>query len=328
MPVLCILPHLVLAQPAPAEPVMSPPQSLLAAMASAYRNLDYQGRFLYTYGNELSTLEIRHAVIEGVEYERLTHLSGPVAELIRADDQVICVHSDRSMTRLSASTALAPLGISGPMAGQLPRQYNVLLDGDGRVAGRAALRMRVNPLDEHRYGYRLWIDRDSNLLLKSEMVDAKGVALERLEFLALDVGTQVARSDFDVPGAVLRHAIEPLPEPAPKPPQLEAGWLPAGFVAVQGDLRRSAPHRLPVAATAYGDGLASFTLFLQPIPAGVPAEEGVSRLGPTVAISRRMAAGNNENYLVTLVGEVPQATAERVLSEMRLPGTAVGATLH
>lgn len=307
---------------------MSPPQALLATMATAYRSLDYQGRFLYTYGNELSTLEIRHAVIDGVEYERLTHLSGPLAELIRMDDQVICIHPDRSMTRLAASTPFVPLGITGSTSGQLPHQYNVLLDGDGRVAGRSAVRMRVNPLDEHRYGYRLWIDRDSNLLLKSEMVDGKGMALERLEFLALEVAPQLRRSDFDIPGGVLRHVIEALPEPAPKPPQLVTGWLPAGFVAIEGDLRRSAPHRLPVAATAYGDGLASFTLFWQAIPPGVPAEEGVTRLGPTVAISRRLAAGNDEQYLVTLVGEVPQATAERVLNEMRLPSVAAGATLH
>lgn len=325
VPVLCLLPHLALAQQAaPTAQVVSPPQSLLSSMAKAYRSLNYQGRFLYMYGNELSTLEVRHAVIDGTEFERLTHLDGPLAELIREGDEVICIHPDRSMTRLSvgAGESLARLSLHERLASNLPQQYNVLLDGDGRVAGRAALRVRVNPLDNHRYGYRLWIDRDSSLLLKSEMVDGGGVALERVEFVALDLQPALTKADFAVPDVPVQYAIESLPEPLPGQPTLEAGWLPAGFVTTQRDLRRSAPHRLPVAAMAYGDGLASFTLFVQAIPPGVTAEQGVSRLGPTVAVSRRVD-NTTGSFLLTLVGEVPQATAERVLSDVRLNGQPI-----
>ena len=46
-------------------------------------------------------------------------------------------------------------------------------------------------------------------------------------------------------------------------------------------------------------------------------EEGVSRVGPTVAVSRRLTAPSGA-YLVTLVGEVPQSTAERVIEGIRV----------
>ena len=53
-----------------------PAQTLLERMTEATQELDYQGRFLYQLGGEVSTMEIRHAVIDGEQYQRFTHLDG------------------------------------------------------------------------------------------------------------------------------------------------------------------------------------------------------------------------------------------------------------
>ncbi|WP_111657111.1 MucB/RseB C-terminal domain-containing protein [Isoalcanivorax indicus] len=293
----------------------SEPRTLLAAMAEANRSLDYQGRFLYMHGNELSTMKVRHAVIDGHEYERLTHLDGQLAELIRRDDQVICIHPDRSITRLPAQSGLAPMPFQDRLDRALPEQYNVLLDGEGRVAGRQTWHLRIAPLDSHRHGYRLWIDQDSKLLLKSEMVDASGMVLERMEFVALDTAATLTADDFATPEAAMETAIEGV-EPGAYPQgrlEIDIEWLPEGFAALDRDLRRATPEQVPVSALAYGDGLASFTLFVEPVTAESTVEEGMSRMGPTVAVSRRLEQGDSA-WLVTLVGEIPQATAERVLA--------------
>ncbi|MCH8543468.1 MAG: MucB/RseB C-terminal domain-containing protein [Alcanivorax sp.] len=312
---LMMMPVLALAE-------ASQPQSLLTAMAEAYRSLDYQGRFLYMHGNQLSTMKVRHAVIDGREYERLTHLDGQLAELIRQDQDVICIHPDRSITRLRAETGLGPMQFQERISQSLPVQYNVLLDGDGRVAGRDAVRMRIAALDSHRHGYRLWIDRDSNLLLKSEMVDAGGLVLERIEFVTLEIDPALTVEDFAAPGAAVVHAIEDLALDSHPQGRIELDmtWLPEGFEVLEKDLRRNTPDRAPVAALAYSDGLASFTLFVEGLAAGSSAEEGVSRMGPTVAVSRLLdgAEDTSERYLVTLVGEIPQDTAERVLAAARI----------
>lgn len=297
----------------------SEPRSLLAAMAEANRSLDFQGRFVYMHGNELSTMKVRHAVINGHEYERLTHLDGQLAELIRRDDQVICIHPDRSITRLPARSGLAPMPFQERLDRALPEQYNVLLDGEGRVAGREAWQLRIAPLDTHRHGYRLWIDQDSNLLLKSEMVDAGGMVLERMEFVALDTAARLSADDFAAPEAAMEVAIEGVDLGAYPQGRLELDieWLPAGFAVLDRDLRRADPEHVPVSALAYGDGLASFTLFVEPVNADDTVEEGLSRMGPTVAVSRRLEQGDSI-WLVTLVGEIPQATAERVLAATRV----------
>ena len=45
-------------------------------------------------------------------------------------------------------------------------------------------------------------------------------------------------------------------------------------------------------------------------------------MGPTVAVSRRVDNATG-SFLLTLVGEVPQVTAERVLGEVRLNGQPI-----
>ena len=106
----------------------------LQAMAEANRSLNYTGRFLYQFGAEISTMEVSHAVIDGRQYQRLTHLDGRLVEVIRRGDEVLCLHPDRSLTRLNSQQA-GPLALGDRLASDLPEQYNILVDGDGRVAG-------------------------------------------------------------------------------------------------------------------------------------------------------------------------------------------------
>lgn len=302
---------LTLLAPVPALAEVSPAHAQLQAMSQANRSLEYTGRFLYQFGAEVSTMEVSHAVIDGNEYQRLTHLDGRLVEVLRRGDEVICVHPDRSLTRMQKAQG-GPMGLAQRLADDVPAQYNILVDGDGRVAGRTATRVRVAPLDTHRYGYRLWLDDASRLLLKSEVVDGSGVALERVEFVSLDLNPSLTLADFEVPAAVGQNELQPVAsDHEASQLRVQSAWLPAGFEAADQDWRSGDGKRKPVAAQGYSDGLAAFTVFVENVGEGA-VEEGVSRVGPTVAVSRRLAAPSG-NYLITLVGEVPQTTAERVI---------------
>lgn len=288
----------------------SPGQTLLEQMAQASKGQDYEGRFLYQFGGEVSTIEVRHAVFDGQEYQRLTHLDGRISEVLRRGAELLCLHPNGSLTRITDDDD-GLFTFRDRLASSIPQQYNVLVDGDGRVAGRAATQVRVAPLDHHRYGYRLWLDNNSSLLLKSEMVDASGMALERVEFITLNLHPDLKRADFQIPKVLSEHSLESLPADRPDRVQVKAAWLPGGFEAVGKDWRRVNEGRPPVAAQSFSDGLATFTVFVEPVKED-RVEEGVSRVGPTVAISRHLSS-KGQDYLVTLVGEIPQPTAERVM---------------
>jgi sigma-E factor negative regulatory protein RseB len=65
----------------------------------------------------------------------------------------------------------------------------------------------------------------------------------------------------------------------------------------------------------YDDGLARFSVFMEPLH-GASVEDARSQLGPTVAVSRRLSTGDGD-VMVTVVGEIPLGTAERVALSMR-----------
>jgi sigma-E factor negative regulatory protein RseB len=295
---------------------VSAPQ-LLTQMTEAARTLEYRGRLLYLHGTNLSTLELLHARIDGRDYERLTQLDGQLAEVIRRGEHVVCVHADQTITRLANRNSVSPLGLNERLDSSIPRQYQVSLDGSDRVAGRSVNRLLLQPLDEFRYGYRLWIDQESNLLLKSELVDQTGAALERLEFISLELAPGLTMADFEVPAAMKERALDTLD--ASHHPQgrvvVQPAWLPDGFIEADRDLRLTGGERRPVTAATFSDGLAAFTLFIEENDEG--AHEGASRMGPTVAITRRLGSTSGR-WLVTLVGEVPELTAERVLGNLSI----------
>lgn len=301
---------LALLVPFTALAASSPAQALLEKMAQASRNQNYQGRFLYQFGSQVSTIEVRHAVFDGKEYQRLTHLNGRLSEVLLRGNELLCLHPDGTLTRIIGGGD-SLFSFHDRLAHSIPAQYNVLVTGQGRVAGRAATRLRVAPLDRHRYGYRLWLDKASHLMLKSELIGTNGMALERVEFVTLDLHPHLTPADFQVPDGMSGYSLKPLPADRPHQVHIHTAWLPGGFKTVDQDWRRIRAGRPAVAARSFSDGLATFTVFVEPVRGG-KAAAGIGRIGPTVTISRHVTTPG-QDYQVTLVGEIPQATAERIM---------------
>ena len=90
-----------------------------------------------------------------------------------------------------------------------------------------------------------------------------------------------------------------------------AGWLPPGFRFAAADIRRVPSSLRAVNTLMYTDGLAAFSLFIEGMPESGAAEM-VSRNGATVAVTHLISGAENEPHLVTLVGEIPVPTAQRI----------------
>lgn len=294
------------------------PQQLLQEMAQAYRDRNFSGRLVYMRGKDVSTLEFLRGRIDSREYERLTHLDGQAAELIRRGEHVVCVHADKTITRLVGRSGIAPLGLQSQLSSVIPFQYRVSLRGSARVAGRLSWLLELEPIDQYRFGYRLWLDDESRLLLRSELVDTQGDVLERLEFITLNLSPSLSLDQFDLPVGAAEKTIEAV-DARDHPQgrvQVVAGWLPEGFDVTEQNIRMARGALAPVNSRVYSDGLSAFTIFLERTPAGVTGGT-TSRVGPTVAINRAYLLDGGE-WLVTLVGEVPDQTALHVLDQLSL----------
>jgi sigma-E factor negative regulatory protein RseB len=292
-------------------------QDWLRRLAEAERSQSFQGTFVYERNGSFSTHSIWHRVEQnGAVRERLLQLDGPAQEVLRIDGRAECVSS--TLADQVAGNQAWPARVLD--VEQLERWYELRLVGESRVANRAAVVLVLVPRDQHRYGVELHLDRDSGLPLKTLLLNDKGQLLERFQFTRLD--TSASPSDGSLqPGASCKP-VRMIEAKAPVADVWRADWLPPGFALSSTSQRRSPASDESVDCLVYDDGVARFSVFLEPLQ-GALVEDARSQLGPTAAVSRRMATSGGD-VMVTVVGEVPLGTAERVALSMRAkesPGT-------
>ncbi|MDH0097328.1 MULTISPECIES: MucB/RseB C-terminal domain-containing protein [Pseudomonadaceae] len=301
---LCLLSGL-LALPVQATEV----QDWLRRLAEAERQQSFQGTFIYERNGSFSTHGIWHRVEEGGEVrERLLQLDGPAQEVLKVDGQAQCV-SGALADQVSEEQAWPARHLD---AEQLSNWYDIRVAGQSRVAGRSAVVLVLAPKDQHRYGFELHLDRATGLPLKSLLLNERGQLLERFQFTQFN--TAIPDAAAMQPGSRCRpvhfRTVDTMAEGS-----WRSDWLPPGFTLNTAQLRRLPASDAKVAYLMYGDGLARFSVFLEPLQGNV-VEDARSQLGPTVAVSRRMATEAGD-VMVTVVGEIPLGTAERIALSMR-----------
>jgi sigma-E factor negative regulatory protein RseB len=319
---------LVWARPVAADgPPDTPPDTpaaQLSRMAAAVEGLNYEGTLVYLADNRLETLHIVHRVDGGRVTERLISLSGPVRAVARHETEVTCALSgDRPISVKRRPEVPVLLRHRAIDPDTVAANYFVHPLGEIRVAGRDTDVVGIIPRDDYRFGYRFYLDRETGLPLKSDLMGAQGDPIEQVMFAAIQVGPSAGQP----PGAPAPDAAEGQPAPVAVPAALLAGapppvsapgpvatgpWrfrnLPPGFVvrlhegASEGDSG-------PVAHFLVTDHLASVSVFVEAMGSG--GLTGATRIGGFHALGRRI-----DGYQVTVVGQVPAVTLEAVLSAL------------
>ncbi len=293
------------------------PREWLSEMNRAFGALSYDGVFSYFSGTDLASLRVVHMVVDDEQRERLVHPNGAPREIVRRGEEVACI--------LMPGDEILDLDIpAGPFARAFVRRYDRISEnyglqfvGEGRVAGRPAMRLAVSPLDDNRFGYRLWLDMETKLLLRSELVDHDGGRLEIFQFNTLAIGAAVSEDALEPTtenGSILSHLkLAPKPAIAVTTPEVlwTPEWLPAGFTMAAADVKRRPNNLKSINTMMYSDGLAAFSLFIEDMPPAGAASM-VSRNGATVAVTHLTPGPDETDHLVTLVGELPTSTAQRI----------------
>lgn len=295
----------VLAQPVNATDA----QDWLARLSEAEQQQSFHGTFVYERNGIFSTHSIWHQASGGAGVrERLFQLDGPVQEVLRVDSRTQCVSGGiADQTAEGQSWPARALDVK-----QLAAWYDLRIIGESRVAGRNAVVLAVLPRDQHRYGFELHLDRETGLPLKSLLLNEKGQLLERFQFSTIDMSTP---SDADLKPGPSCQPVRFVESKAIDPKAWRSEWMPPGFNLNSAVERHSTVSSSPVACLVYGDGLARFSVFLEPLN-GAVVEDARTQLGPTVAVSKRIPTSSGD-VMVTVIGEIPLGTAERVALSMR-----------
>lgn len=300
---------------------------LLQRMSHSAQEQSYDGVFVYKRGDEMDSVRIIHVVKDGQERERIIHLDGPARELVLGKHDIGCVHSGARLLRSPVAKPSTAAGhpYDAEHSSQLGRYYNFKMKGSDRVAGRTVTRLHIEPRDNERLGYHLYLDQQSDLLLKSVVVDSNRKVLESFWFTQIKIGDGVDEADLqpesDAPTVSDYHTLSnPHKSPtASREAAWQAAWVPGGFV-MAADAQRKLGGKGTMDSMHYTDGLAMFSVFVEP-GNNASTQPFELRQGSTVVYSetKRDAAGW---HTVTVVGEVPAATAREIAKGVR-PNEAV-----
>jgi sigma-E factor negative regulatory protein RseB len=283
----------------------------LTRLGRAEQQQSFKGTFVYERNGSFSTHDIWHRVQDGQVRERLLQLDGSAQEVVRLDGRTQCVSgtlvAGLGNSRDAPSRALDPQ--------KLNQFYELAVIGKSRVAGRNAVIVSITPRDQYRYGFELHLDRETALPLKSLLLNDQGQLLERFQFTRLDTSLP---DDHDLQPGSDCTPVSVAKTQAPQAQSVEAWhleWLPPGFQLSNSSVRKDTQTKATVESLMYEDGLARFSVFLEPI-SDVSVTETRTQLGPTVAVSRRLNTVDGE-MMVTVVGEIPIGTAERIALSVR-----------
>ena len=223
---------------------------MLKRMSDADRNQNYQGTFILRKSDNLSTLRVTHGVDDNGVWESIEALNGEPQKVLRHNNRVVSVFPDRELVTIRNTDKNRPLHPQLPEnIDQLELFYSINRLSDDRIANHLTLVVDLLPKDQYRYGYRYWVDKDSGMLLRCDLVaedenNEKSV-VEQMMFTSLDYLADVPSQSFELK-QFEQYRQQVLDEPVVDvTPNMQQRWvvnmLPDGFMLTQSTMRYSQP---------------------------------------------------------------------------------------
>lgn len=294
----------------------------LGKVRAAALRLDYAGVFVYQQGPEVRTLRITHLGKTRPVREKLEMLDGQPRECIRNGEEIICyMPAERRLTSESRGNEKAFPDFPAASPDQFAPYYHARKIGSARVAGRDAQAIALEPIDGLRYGYKLWADKSTGLLLRAQTISEKGEVVEQIAFTQLSIGSVAAsrvKASFEnTHGWRIENAVVRTLDLS----SWIVKWVPGGFSQVRAVKRLvtdrpsdSASTKKEIAQLLYSDGLAGISIFIEPWSpqrVGAPVHQG----------ALNMVGKRHGEFWLTIVGEVPMAAIRKVADSIELTAT-------
>jgi sigma-E factor negative regulatory protein RseB len=278
--------------------------------ASAAKELNYSGVYVYHHGEHVEVLRVSHRADANGEFEKIEVLDGSPRHFLRLNSDVYCHLSDGKSVRLERNAAKRFFPALLPeQPASLLNYYKVRLGGTERVAGRPSQVVTLEPRDGYRHSFNLWLDKSTGLPLKSRIVSSNGGVVSMFVFSEIQIGRAPDPGLFenDLSGKrILNASIGQY---------ADTGWevtSPPGFVRVQEAIRPFPGKKSPVTHLVFSDGLSVLSLFIEPLDGQPKNLQGLSAEGAIGVYSRQVAG-----HKITALGEVPASALIQVGNSVR-----------
>lgn len=286
----------------------------LTRIQEAASKKNFIGTVVVSAGGTVASTRIAHYGDGRDQFERIDSLDGQVRSVFRHNDLVHTVWPQRRVAvveqrdQMSSFPALLQAGHD-----RVQEFYELKPIAVERVAGHEANVLLLKPRDKLRFGYRLWAEKGSGLLLRAEVLGERGEILESSAFSEVSIGVRaqpdnVAQAVKKLDGykVIKQQQLSTQPE--------GEGWTlkvsVPGFKLVSCVKRQlDDPAKGGAASTGqtlqtiYSDGLTYVSIFIEPYNSERHPRPMVTAIGATQTMMRREG-----DWWITAMGDVPPGT--------------------
>lgn len=258
----------------------------------------------------------RRAILDnGDEAEQLSLLNGPGFERIRFNTKLSLFEPGYTPYSVRADNIDGPIPLAFlHFPDMLNSSYDILLMGRDRVSGRMAQQIRVVSKDKTRYGYYLWLDESTGLLLKMNMYGTDNRILKQIQVTHFAISDEINRF-FE---SIQRNQLPPVSVPNVEQ-ETEFSWtvsyLPEGMKKIKQTLHRLSTTGQPAEYMMLSDGLVDVSVYVMQDNDLIQEDLSVSSNATSVV------SISNGRIQVTVVGDIPNATANKIADSIILVDT-------
>lgn len=290
----------------------------------------FAGIYVVSANGAMASSRVQHYSNGHEQIDKIESLDGQMRRIYRHNDVVHVLwpqsHEASIEPRDLMGRLLGPTGgVTRPgthalgaasNAPLLSEVYDVQVSRDDRVAGYEAQVVNLKPRDTWRHGQRWWLERETGLLLRSDLLGPKGEVLESAGFSELQIGVKLQ------PQHLLQemHRLQSYKVVQPQFVRTSLdheGWAlkrPVPGFRAYACVKRSPPHLPGIAShkeppvpamlqSIYTDGLAHVSVFIEAYDATRHGTDNPTVLGATRVHTRR-----DGDWWIIAVGEVPATT--------------------
>jgi len=287
-------------------------------LSVALRELNFSTSFVVVKNNQAEPYHWLHGITKDitsgnqVELEILALLNGPRRDILRIDNIVSYIEPEYVPYSIISSHISGPIpAIFGQDISVLENNYHFVSVGKNRILGRIAQLIRIVPKDTHRFGYWVWLDQESGLLLKLAIIARKGQLLEQVQFTHLEITNTVSEHLKQLQVTDLPKVVDVATKQGGTELAWQVNWLPNGFKQIKSNIHRINTSNKTVEFMLFNDGLVDISVYVNPSKDKLRAIEFAND-GATLVLNKVI-----NNVEVSVVGKIPVASAKKIVNSVR-----------
>jgi len=286
----------------------------LNKMKLSYKHLNYELLYLNTAQNQIEPKRLIHGVVDGKRVAYLSFLNGPMRESLQFDGKIsfyqqgnraysLAIHRDQSIFSNISNFDFEK--------GRSSYEYIVL--GKGRIAGKKAIAIRMISKDNYRYSYIVWLDLNTYLPLRLDVINKLNLILEQTMVVSLKTSEVISPWLKQLSEQAIPDTLHLPKTTVAEVAQWHLDWLPTGFKVVKDDQHKLMMHDTdPVSYIMINDGIVTASIYISTKKSTLKDQQNIVQRGGTLIYTKQ-----RENIEVNIIGEIPLVTAEKIAASIK-----------